>query len=308
MEKIVEVVSYYAHWPEMFDAEAKRIKQALGPNCIEIHHIGSTSVPGLCAKPIIDILSVVNDILEVDGTIHKMELHGYEFKGENGIAFRRFFQKEAYHVHVFEKGDTEIDRHLKFRDWMRTHEEDARDYAKLKLELAAKYSQDRSRYSMGKDLFIASIDAKDGYQGCRMVQALTDREWAVVRALRMKNFFKSNTDPYSWTFKHEDHIHFVYYSNADIVGYAHIQLSPNGRAALRIIVIDESVRKHGFGSQLLNLCEQWLRQQGYKKLVVQSSKASLQFYCNHGYVEMPFEDPHGYKTDANDIEMGKNLS
>ncbi len=303
MNKIIEVVAYNPSWPGLFAVEASRIHEALGCNCTIVHHIGSTSVPGLSAKPIIDILPVVKNILKVDG----MERLGYQARGENGIAFRRYFQKNGFNVHVYEEGDPEIDRYLRFRDWMRTHESDARSYAELKLDLAAQFPEDISGYCFGKDAFVASIDAKDGFNGWRMVQALTDREWAAVRAIRLKTFFKSNTDPYSWTFKHKDHVHFVFYRNADIAGYVHLQLTP-GRAAMRIIVIDEAYRNQGLGSLLLGLCERWLLQQGYKKLVVQSSPEAYPFYRKHGYVEMPFEDPHGYPTDKRDIEIGKNLS
>ena len=82
----IEVVEYDPTWPKLFELEAERIKQVLGYNCIEIHHIGSTSIPGLSAKPIIDILPVVRDIQEVDKATKVMESLGYEAKGEYGMA------------------------------------------------------------------------------------------------------------------------------------------------------------------------------------------------------------------------------
>jgi GrpB-like predicted nucleotidyltransferase (UPF0157 family) len=311
MSSNIEVVRYNVNWPEMFENEAKLIKQALGNNCITIHHIGSTSVPGLSAKPIIDILPVVKDIQVVDTAAKAMEDLGYDAKGEYGIAFRRFFQKgkitRTHNVHVYEEGDPEINRYLMFRDWMRSHDEDAKLYARLKEELAAKFPQDILHYCNGKDAFVASIDVKNGFDGWRMVQALTDREWATVRDLRQKNFFKNNEDPYKWTFKHKDHIHFVFYKNSDIIGYTHLQLWPENRAALRIIVIDERFRNHGFGSQFLKLCERWLRHQGIKVLLIQSSPTAYKFYLHNKYLKMPFNDPDGYPTDPQDIEIGKFL-
>ena len=193
------------------------------------------------------MLPVVRDIQEVDKATKAMESLGYEAKGEYGIAFRRYFQKgkniRTHNVHVYQEGDPEISRYLKFRDWMRSHPADAENYGKLKLELAKKFPHDILQYCNGKDAFVASIDAKDGFDGWRIVKALTDREWDAVRLLRQKYFFKSKEDPYTWTFTHKDHIHFVFYKNAEIIGYAHLQLWPENRAALRIIVIDERYRK-----------------------------------------------------------------
>ena len=255
---MIKVVPYSPEWPRLFEQEALLIKQALGNNCIAIHHIGSTSVPGLSAKPIIDILPVVKDIREVDKASKAMEKLGYEVKGENGMAFRRYFQKSnpvrTHNIHAYQEGDPEIDRYLKFRDWMRTHPEDANAYAKLKLTLATMFPDDILSYCSGKDAFVASIDAKDGYDGWRMVQALTDREWAAVRKA------DSNTS----TYKLKDHVHFVLYKNADIIGYAHLELRPENQAILHMIVIDEPFRYLGLGRQFLQLLERWLSHQGFK--------------------------------------------
>jgi len=227
MKVTVEVVAYNPRWPLLFENEAKRIMQALGDNCQTVHHIGSTSIPGLPAKPIIDMLPVVKNILAVDQATGAMESLGYVSKGEHGIVFRHFFQKnQHYNVHVYEENDPEISRYLKFRDWMRTHELDAQAYARLKQELAKKFPTDILQYCLGKDSFVAQIDAKNGFEGWRMVQALTDREWNAVRAWRQRYFFKETSDPFSWTFTHKDHIHFVFYVNAAIIGYAHLQLLP----------------------------------------------------------------------------------
>jgi len=115
-------------------------------NCIDVHHIGSTSVPGLAAKPVIDMVPVVRDIMDVEKSNHAMQQLGYEAKGEYGIPFRRYYQKggeqRTHNVHVFEEGNPEIERHLKFRDWMISHADDRDAYAKIKQELAQKYPND----------------------------------------------------------------------------------------------------------------------------------------------------------------------
>jgi len=310
---MIEVIPYRNEWASMFETEAELIKQALGDNCIAIYHIGSTSVPGLAAKPIIDILPAVKNILQVDQATAEMEQLGYEAKGEYGMPFRRYFQKggekRTYNVHVYEEGNSEIERYLKFRDWMIAHPDDREAYGNLKKELALKFPNDILAYCMGKDEFVAGIDIKTGFDGLRVVQALTDREWQAVRQLRQKYFFDrvAISDPYTWTFKHVDHVHFVLYKGSKIVGYAHIQLWPEKRSALRIIVIDESYRNRGIGGDFLTMCERWLKEQGIKKLQIQSSPEAYQFYCNHAYAHMPFNDPDGHESDPRDIEIGKIL-
>ncbi|HAT4673263.1 TPA: GNAT family N-acetyltransferase [Legionella pneumophila subsp. pneumophila] len=312
-QRLIEVVSYDANWSMQFEQEAERIKKALGSNCIEIHHIGSTSVPGLAAKPIIDMIPVVLDISKVDSANAAMQALGYEAKGEYGIPFRRYFQKgeslRTHHAHIFEFGNSEIERHLKFRDWMRAHPKDREAYARLKQELAHQYPNDITAYCLGKEDFIATIDKKAGVNGLRVVKALTPREWDKVRHFRQFYFFDKAgfSDPYTWTFEHDAHVHFVLSQGSDIIGYAHLQLWPHQRAALRIIVIDEEKRNHQHGSQFLALCEKWLKNQGYQSLHVESSPDALRFYRNNGYIDMPFDDPDGYEGDARDTAVGKVL-
>lgn len=167
--RYIEVVPYNSNWPKHFAKEAEKIKQALGENCIEIHHIGSTSVAGLAAKPLIDILPVVKDIRLVDNSISAMQELGYEARGEFGIAFRRFFVKRkdvrTHNVHVFEEGNSEIDRHLKFRGWMRKYPEDRNKYAELKLNLAEKFPNNIHSYCLGKEEFIHSINNNSDWKG-----------------------------------------------------------------------------------------------------------------------------------------------
>lgn len=114
-------------------------------------------------------------------------------------------------------------------------------------------------------------------------------------------------DPYTWTFDHKDHVHLVLYKGTNIVGYAHIQFWPENRAALRIIVIDESLRGQGLGGQFLSLCERWLKQKGFTVLQTQASPKAYPFYLKYGYNEIPFNDPDGYESDPQDTDMGKVL-
>ncbi len=311
--KTIEVAPYDPNWPHVFEKEAAVIKEALGHNCVAIHHIGSTSVPGLAAKPIIDMIPVVRDITKVDSYNAAMEDLGYKAMGEYGIPLRRYFQKgldyRPHNVHVFEQNNPEIDRHLKFRDWMRTHSEDRKAYAELKKNLAIRFKDDIFSYCLGKEDFIAAIDRKAGWLGFRFVKALTPREWAAAKHFRNTYFFGPHgiDDPYTWTFNHIDYAHLVLYHGTEIMGYAHIQFWPGHRAAIRIIAVDEDKRNQNAGSTFLTLIEKWLKSLGVKSIHAESRQSSLRFYLKNGYCNMPFEDPESHGSDPNDVPVGKVL-
>lgn len=305
----IKILPYNPDWPSRFETEANAIKEALGDNCIEVHHIGSTSVPGLAAKPIIDMIPVVRDISLVDASTPNMIALGYKAKDEYGMLFRRYFKKDGYNIHVYESGSGEIDRCIKFRDWMRNNTVDRDAYAALKQKLAEQFPNDILSYCTGKDEFVAAIDKKTGFSGLRVVKALTPTEWAATKHLRQKYFFGPHgvEDPYTWAFEHPEHVHLVLYQGSEIVGYTHIQLWKDNRAAIRIIVIDEAKRNHSLGTQLLKMCEKWLKSQDYNSLHAESSPAALDFYRKNGYTDMPFDDPSGDECGPPDVPVGRVL-
>ena len=158
----IVVVEYRSEWVENFTAESRRLSDSLASVLISIHHIGSTSVPGLAAKPIIDILAVVGSLKELDACNDAMMDLGYEPKGEFGIVGRRFFIKgsdacRTHHVHAYELGHHEVGEHLDFRDYLRVQPEQALRYAELKAKLAARYRNDIEAYIEGKELLIKEI-------------------------------------------------------------------------------------------------------------------------------------------------------
>ncbi|MFT9488459.1 MAG: GrpB family protein [Tepidibacillus sp.] len=161
----VEVVCHQSEWKQQFDHEANILREVFGNLISDIHHIGSTAIPGIKAKPIIDMLIEVKEIDEVDHFNYKLYQLGYISKGENGIVNRRFFIKgdefnRTHHVHIFQTGNKEIDRHIRFRDYLIKHPDEAEFYSNLKEELAKKYPYDIEEYIKGKDQFIKVIDQK----------------------------------------------------------------------------------------------------------------------------------------------------
>lgn len=143
----------------------------------------------------------------------------------------------------------------------------------------------------------------------KLVKCSHETEWNFAKQLRLKYFFEPQSiqDPYTWTFDHKDHVHFILYQGHTMVGYAHIQLWPDHRAALRILVIDEHYRYQGLGSELLHLCEKWLKNQGVQSLHDEARPSSIPFYRKNGYTEMPFNDPSGEPPSPYDLAMGKKL-
>jgi GrpB-like predicted nucleotidyltransferase (UPF0157 family) len=160
----VEVLPHDPRWRDAFEAEAKHVAAALGENVVAVHHVGSTAIPNIYAKPVIDLLVEVGDIAEVDGRSSAMESLGYEVMGEYGIPGRRYFRKDnqegirTHHVHAFESGSAEATRHLAFRDYMMAHPEDAQRYSELKRKLAEEHPQSMDAYMDGKDDFIKEMD------------------------------------------------------------------------------------------------------------------------------------------------------
>lgn len=165
MARKIEVVDYRPEWDTMFKVESKKIKKILGKNCVGVYHIGSTSVKGLPAKPIIDIMPVVKDISLVDAHNGEFEALGYECRGEFGILGRRFFAKggdnRTHHIHIFEQSNqTDIQRHIAVRDYLNAHSDTAAEYAALKKKLAAEFPFDNDGYCDGKEEYMKSLEEK----------------------------------------------------------------------------------------------------------------------------------------------------
>ena len=131
----------------------------------DIFHIGSTSIQTIgYAKPIIDILIVVKDIAKVDYFNEKMKDLGYDPRGENGISCRRYFtkgkEKRTHHVHVYQEGNGNIEKHLSFKAYLIQHPDEAKKYGELKNKLAKKYPDDTYKYQKEKEAFVNGIVEK----------------------------------------------------------------------------------------------------------------------------------------------------
>ncbi len=165
MVRQVFVVPYDPAWPFLYDEEARLWRATLGAEIVDVAHIGSTAVPGLAAKPIVDLLVTVQDVARIDAWNDALAAVGYRARGENGIPGRRYLIKgtdelHTHHAHVFSVGSPEAERHLVFRDYLRAHPDAAGEYARLKQALAAQYRDDPAAYTEAKSAFIRGLDVR----------------------------------------------------------------------------------------------------------------------------------------------------
>ncbi len=161
----IEILAYNPHWPDFFAQEASRITKALGGHLREIYHFGSTAIPDMPAKPVIDMMLVCDNVDEIDLIAEKLqELHYYNLRRQI-IPHQSFFVRRqdnniSFHLHLHERGSPQIKRHINFRDYVIQHPEDAKAYATLKINLATKFADDRYQYVLGKDKLVQEIDSK----------------------------------------------------------------------------------------------------------------------------------------------------
>ena len=156
------VVPHDPEWAEAFAAEARALTGAIGGTCVAIHHIGSTAIAGILAKPIIDMLGVVGDFGELQSASGRIEALGYIAMGAFGIEGRRYYRKDnaegqrTHHLHVYETGSPHIERHLAFRDYLRSHPVKAAEYSALKAQIIASGEP----YQQTKDSYVMRVEAE----------------------------------------------------------------------------------------------------------------------------------------------------
>lgn len=172
---VTSVVPHDPNWKRAFDEEAYALKAALNPLEITLHHIGSTAIEGILAKPIIDLLGVVQNFISLDAATQAMTELGYNVMGEYGIESRRYFRKineqglRTHHLHVYQQGSPHIVRHIAFRDYLCAHPDIARDYSRLKAQLTEEPKKEAGaegqslaweNYLDGKDPFIQRVQGQ----------------------------------------------------------------------------------------------------------------------------------------------------
>ncbi|MED5247580.1 GrpB family protein [Priestia sp. LL-8] len=165
MDKQIVIEKYTSDWAFSFNEEKKLLEDILSDIAISIEHIGSTSIEGLGAKPIIDIMIAVSDLKAVDDFIEPLSNIGYEHVFHKEFPNRRFFRKGlwragTHHLHIYKYKSKEWNSNILFRDYLRNHLDIRNEYNQLKIELAQKYSCDRVGYTEAKAPFIIGVIQK----------------------------------------------------------------------------------------------------------------------------------------------------
>ena len=156
----IRLERHHHDWTRLFEDEKMMIDVALGVNVLDIQHIGGTSIPGMPAKPVLDIAIAVKSFEAAHICIPVLEDLGYEYRGDYGIPRRHYFvkgQPRTHHVHMLEVHSRDWKNHLLFRDYLTAHVEDAREFGSQKRRLATTHRLDREKYQEEKDRMVEMI-------------------------------------------------------------------------------------------------------------------------------------------------------
>lgn len=311
--KYIEIVPYNPQWPKRYEKEALKIQHLLGNSFKEIHHIGSTAVPGLSAKDHIDIICVVDNLSD---SLCLKQL-GYVFKGEINVPLRYYYSKNTpdlkVNLHVITPGNGFIELNLCFRNYLRQNTDARLDYESLKIQLLQDpTSFERSnggfaRYTLRKDIFIKSILKQANFEGITLNFCTHHQEWEHYHHIKKTEIF--NRIPLTYNRNHPDlisdhHYHFVMYKGIKIICIAQIEFLDEKVAVLRTLATDAKYKKQGYATHMIKTLEQWIIHQKRSIIKLHATLTAESFYRKLGYIEMDFDDISILKEK---IDMGKYL-
>ncbi|NRB11498.1 MAG: GrpB family protein [Rickettsiaceae bacterium] len=266
-KKKIEIFPYNPCWPEIFAVEAVKIKEALGKHCLEIHHIGSTSIPNMAAKQDIDILLIVDHL----NNALKLQDINYIFRGEINIPLRYYFKKNTefakVNLHACEADHGFIKLNLTFRDFLRANDKEAREYQELKYQIIkspdahSKVGEMISVYGTRKNSFIKSILKKAGYNDFMINFCIHQEEWDKYHQIKEEMLFQPKGVKYDKNYpaiNSKNDYHFCMYKGFDIVAIAHVCLLPNNQAKVKSCIADKLFENQDLETRLQNFIVKWL--------------------------------------------------
>ncbi len=305
-DKKIEVVPYQSDWAHLYERLKTQLEKSLQGHMIECHHIGSTSVPNLWAKPIIDMVPVVDDLGAVDRLDLDLKSIGLESLGEFGIFSRRFYclkdkDRRIANIHIYPSNHDEIKRHVLFRDYLLAHPQAVEEYSKLKQQLAQQHPDDIVQYLNGKEAFIKRIDRLAGFKGTRLVEPRSDTELGAFKSLIPNTKAKGNQMGVNKA--DSSHIHAVFYEGQFVVGAIELNVE-DITATIFAFTIDKTCQKRGLGAKMLSQIESWLTQKDVNQVIIEANASSSAFFIKYGY---QLTIPSSKTTQSSTISLSKSL-
>jgi len=285
--KSIVLEKYNPQWSMFFEKESQKIKLIMGKNAIGIYHVGSTSVPTLLAKPIIDIILVVKDLKSTRKFLTSKTLE-YHYKGEYNLPLRDLYGKEdefKIYLHVHLVDSPEIELNLSFRDYLRNNRKARKEYELVKI--VASKNQDSTdktktgitKYNLLKNDFIVSVLRKSGFFGICARFATQEDELAFFYHIK-NNFFKRFIEKYSLSEQNSKKI--VLYEGVDLVGVT--ELIHNDSSKL-LINFSWTIDNQKFLKKLLYITENWVRTRtGINLLQANVKDSQSQVYLESGFI------------------------
>ena len=255
----IDVVEYNKEWPKQYIVEKQAIKNVLKDNFVSIHHIGSTSVPNLIAKPKIDIICEVIDPIK---SIEQLKEISYQYRGEYNIPMHYGFSKRGdvpeVNLHVYEQGHPEVELNIKFRDYLRNNTKAKEEYIELKQNLINKESSYKkndsmfSGYNLGKNEFITKAIKASGFDRLRFTICTHYAE--LEKAIHIIK--KSNIAIENNIFNDNNLIGLMLYKGVDIIGYAQVSNINNKQVLSNIIL---SSKNNGEEVYFIKEINRWIK-------------------------------------------------
>ena len=315
MGKRVEVTAYNEAWADDFIKIRDEIEEALGELALRIEHVGSTSVRGLSAKPIIDIDVVIRDKQALDEVISALAAIGYRHEGDLGIAGREAFKYDGkehlrkHHLYVCTQDCAELKRHIAFRDYLRSHPEAVCEYSRIKEEGARLYPEDMDKYiehkapviqkiyeKMNTAFLIRKADVND-ILALRILYRLLEEDGVryqpehFVIGERTEEFFRAIFDSDTQDILVAD-------IDGVAVGFVHCMIIPQKKVSclkpqtvvyLQDLCVREDLRDKGIGTVLIRAAKDYGKEKGadfIRTQVFPGNVGGMRFYERNGFCEM----------------------
>ncbi|WP_131784031.1 GrpB family protein [Legionella gresilensis] len=258
--------SYNTNWPKQYLSEVKTLKAALGSEIISIDHIGSTSIPGCTAKPMIDIMLVLPSLQDQDRITHTFATIGYSRKNYD-FFMRLFFCKEAsitFQLHVFQNRYSEIERFIKFKNWLKKHPDDLKEYIQLKTSLARKYTNDLKSYSLAKEDFVSKIEYKAGWSGVRLINPYTQKEVDTITKAQTKLGIESNL-----------YKRFIVKKASSDIGLVFVLKDSSHKVTIKFIPLSNDLYLNYIKQQIISDLDMLLKNNGIQKRHIELSENNI---------------------------------